>query len=81
MKKEASRLCLTLIASLILSFRLDEVHNHQITSIAVDGLLTATLSSPQVHGPLNVIVFYPDDWRHDDLGDTNAILKTPFFPV
>ena len=79
MKKEASRLCLTLIASLILSFRLGEVHNHQITSIAVDGLLTATLSSPQVHGPLNVIVFYPDDWRHDDLGDTNAILKTPFF--
>ena len=29
--------------------------------------------------PLNVIVLYPDDWRHDDLGDTNPIANTPFF--
>jgi arylsulfatase len=29
--------------------------------------------------PLNVIIFYPDDWRHDDLGDTNPSLNTPFF--
>ena len=39
-----------------------------------------TITSSKVRGPpLNVIIFYPDDWRHDDLGDTNAILKTPFF--
>ena len=31
------------------------------------------------HEPLNVIIFYPDDWRHDDLGDTSPILSTPFF--
>ena len=28
---------------------------------------------------LNVIIFYPDDWRHDDLGGVSPILKTPFF--
>jgi len=28
---------------------------------------------------LNVIIFYPDDWRHDDLGDLSPILETPFF--
>jgi len=32
-----------------------------------------------IKGPLNVLIFYPDDWRHDDLGDTNPILRTPFF--
>ena len=44
-----------------------------------EGLLLPTLSSPHFHGALNVIIFYPDDWRHDDLGDTNIILQTPFF--
>lgn len=29
--------------------------------------------------PLNIVILYPDDWRHDDLGDTNPLLKTPFF--
>ena len=33
----------------------------------------------EVHEPLNIILFYTDDWRHDDLGDTNTILETPFF--
>jgi len=28
---------------------------------------------------LNVIIFYPDDWRHDDLGELSQVLKTPFF--
>jgi len=28
---------------------------------------------------LNVILFYPDDWRHDDLGDVSPVLQTPFF--
>jgi arylsulfatase len=29
--------------------------------------------------PQNILIFYPDDWRHDDLGDTNPHMKTPFF--
>jgi arylsulfatase A-like enzyme len=31
------------------------------------------------YGPLNVIIFYPDDWRHDDLQDANPLIKTPTF--
>ena len=30
------------------------------------------------HEKLNVIVFYPDDWRHDDLEGVADVLKTPF---
>jgi arylsulfatase A-like enzyme len=37
------------------------------------------LDDPILDEPLNVIIFYPDDWRHDDLGDTNPVLNTPFF--
>lgn len=33
----------------------------------------------QTLGPLNVIILYPDDWRHDDLGDEVPMLQTPFF--
>jgi len=29
--------------------------------------------------PLNVIILYPDDWRHDDLQDANPKIKTPTF--
>ena len=29
--------------------------------------------------PLNVIIFYPDDWRHDDLHDANPHVQTPTF--
>ena len=29
--------------------------------------------------PLNVLILYPDDWRHDDLGDANPELYTPMF--
>ena len=29
-------------------------------------------------GPLNIIIFYPDDWRHDDLGSVNPVVVTPF---
>jgi len=28
--------------------------------------------------PLNVIIFYPDDWRHDDLGGVAPVVRTPF---
>ena len=28
--------------------------------------------------PLNVIVLYPDDWRHDDIGGVSPVLRTPF---
>jgi arylsulfatase len=34
---------------------------------------------PLAKTPLNVIVLYPDDWRHDDLGDANPELHTPTF--
>lgn len=32
------------------------------------------------HGPLNVLIFYPDDMRHDSLEDVRgpAVVKTPF---
>lgn len=29
--------------------------------------------------PLNIVIFYPDDWRHDDLGDVKpSYVHTPF---
>lgn len=28
--------------------------------------------------PLNVLVLYPDDWRHDTIGKENSIVQTPF---
>eukprot|EP00977_Amphora_coffeiformis_P013365 scaffold3484_cov184-Amphora_coffeaeformis.AAC.6 len=29
--------------------------------------------------PLNILILYPDDWRHDDVGDANPALYTPTF--
>ena len=34
---------------------------------------------PLAQPPLNIIILYPDDWRHDDLGDANPDLQTPTF--
>ena len=76
MKKVVWILFLASTASLIC---LGQLNNLFQTIIASDGLLMPTLTSPKDHGPLNVLIFYPDDWRHDDLGDTNALLQTPFF--
>jgi hypothetical protein len=28
--------------------------------------------------PLNVLIMYPDDWRHDDIGGVAPIVRTPF---
>jgi arylsulfatase len=28
--------------------------------------------------PLNVVIFYPDDWRHDSIGGVAPIVRTPF---
>jgi len=28
--------------------------------------------------PLNVLVLYPDDWRHDTIGKENSMIHTPF---
>ena len=28
--------------------------------------------------PLNILILYPDDWRHDTIGKENSILQTPF---
>jgi arylsulfatase len=28
--------------------------------------------------PLNVLVFYPDDWRHDSIGGVGPVVLTPF---
>ena len=27
---------------------------------------------------MNVVVFFPDDWRHDTIGGENSLIKTPF---
>jgi arylsulfatase len=39
------------------------------------------LENSEVHDePLNILILYPDDWRHDSLGvaDPNKIVRTPF---
>lgn len=36
------------------------------------------VNSSKNKGPLNVIIFYPDDWRHDHLGGVSPIVQTPF---
>jgi hypothetical protein len=28
--------------------------------------------------PLNVLILYPDDWRHDTIGKEDSIIQTPF---
>jgi Sulfatase len=28
--------------------------------------------------PLNILILYPDDWRHDTIGKENSIVQTPF---
>ncbi|CAB9524021.1 Extracellular sulfatase Sulf [Seminavis robusta] len=28
--------------------------------------------------PLNILILYPDDWRHDDIGGVAPVVKTPF---
>ena len=28
--------------------------------------------------PLNVLILYPDDWRHDDIGGVAPVVRTPF---
>jgi arylsulfatase A-like enzyme len=31
----------------------------------------------EFQGPMNILLLYADDWRHDTLGAANAIVKTP----
>ena len=71
--------CLVSIYSLILFLRLSQVDDLPHASTDIDGLLTPPHILSQGHGPQNIVIFYPDDWRHDDLGDTNTHLQTPFF--
>ena len=77
MKRVVLRLCLATISSVFFLCHLDKLL--QTSSTVIDELLVPPYTSSQVHLPLNIIIFYPDDWRHDDLGDTNTILQTPFF--
>jgi Sulfatase len=40
---------------------------------------TATQGSKEAKSkPLNILVLYPDDWRHDTIGKENSIVQTPF---
>ena len=39
---------------------------------------TATSSQNNGDKPLNVILLYPDDWRHDDIGGVAPVVRTPF---
>ena len=32
----------------------------------------------KVQKPLNILVLYPDDWRHDSIGGVVPVLRTPF---
>ena len=34
--------------------------------------------SGQSQKPLNVLILYPDDWRHDDIGGVAPVVRTPF---
>lgn len=35
-------------------------------------------SNDKKGNPMNVILFYPDDWRHDSIGGVAPVVKTPF---
>lgn len=37
-----------------------------------------TKNEEKLHDPLNIIILYPDDWRHDDIGGVAPIVRTPF---
>ena len=79
MRRVVRRLCLAIISSFFFLCQLHVDKLLQTSSTVIDELHIPPYTSSQVHLPLNIVIFYPDDWRHDDLGDTNAILQTPFF--
>ena len=35
-------------------------------------------SKPSQRKPLNILVIYPDDWRHDSIGGVGPVVQTPF---
>ena len=36
------------------------------------------ISEPSKQKPLNILILYPDDWRHDSIGGVAPIVHTPF---
>jgi hypothetical protein len=59
------------------------------TTVGADGTIPATdkgkSSIDDTHDtkasrkkPLNILILYPDDWRHDTIGKENSIVQTPF---
>ena len=39
---------------------------------------TTIIGGPYTKKPLNIMLFYPDDWRHDSIGGVAPIVKTPY---
>ena len=50
----------------------------QLEEAVLHAAPSAPPRSQKEHKPLNVVIFYPDDWRHDDLGDVKPYVHTPF---
>ena len=83
-----SRICLLLTWAIWVG-RLVGFHRSDYSYMSIIGEFDAAV--PQTHSqavprlpahparPLNIVIFYPDDWRHDDLGDVKpSYVHTPF---
>jgi hypothetical protein len=55
----------------------------EISTAVYDSLFSSPVMNDQPYadelGPLNVVVFFPDDWRYDAIGDAQpGVVHTPF---
>ena len=57
-------------------------HNKQGRRMMKDNVEEEEEEEEQDRPPMNIILFYADDWRHDTLGAAgNAVVKTPVLDV
>jgi arylsulfatase A-like enzyme len=51
---------------------------HIVQAVAATLAETPEHTAAASNEPLNVIILYPDDWRHDDIGGVAPVVQTPF---
>lgn len=58
---------------------MDPVDDHSVKSEIVTDFVEAKVAVRPTDGQrMNVLILYPDDWRHDSLGSENPYVLTPF---
>lgn len=58
------------------SFKNPALVMEQLTSL-LTGETEEPLYNSETDEPLNILILYPDDWRHDDIGGIAPVVRTP----